>query len=171
MAEVPQPPPPPPEIFPEEEADGSFVRSRHREDAEMDITPMIDIVFLLLIFFLVASKMDESAAVRLPAARHGGAVAEDNSIVVIITKGQGERFVVARRDGRAFSGDLEQQEDEIAAYVEAGLSGTQPFDRPMQHIIVKAERQVKEREVARVAEAIGKVTELPTLHYAVLDTQ
>jgi biopolymer transport protein ExbD len=170
MAEVPQPPPPP-EAFPEEAADGSFVRPRHREDAEMDITPMIDIVFLLLIFFLVASKMDESAAVRLPPARHGGAVAEDNSIVVIITKGQGENFVVARRDGRAFSGDLEQQEDEIAAYVEAGLSGTQPFDRPMQHIIVKAERQVKEREVARVAEAIGKVTELPTLHYAVLDTQ
>ncbi len=32
---------------------------------------MIDIVFLLLIFFLVASKMDESAAVRLPPARHG----------------------------------------------------------------------------------------------------
>ena len=55
--------------------------------------------------------------------------------------------------------------------MEAGLAGTQPFDRPMQHIIVKAERQVKEREVARVAEAIGTVTDLPTLHYAVLDTQ
>jgi biopolymer transport protein ExbD len=137
----------------------------------MDITPMIDIVFLLLIFFLVASKMDESAAVRLPPARHGGAVAEDNSIVLIITKAAGDKAVVARRDGQAFSNDLEQQEDEIAAYVEAGLAGTQPFDRPMQHIIVKAERQVKEREVARVAEAIGKVTEMPTLHYAVLDTQ
>ena len=61
--------------FPDEAATESFVRPRRREDAEMDITPMIDIVFLLLIFFLVASKMDEAAAVRLaarPARRRGG---------------------------------------------------------------------------------------------------
>ena len=88
---------------------------------------------------------------------------------MIITKGQGEKSVVARRDGQPFSDDLERQEDEIAAYVEAGMAGSQPFDRPMQYIIVKAERQVKEREVVRVAEAIGKVTDSPTLHYAVLD--
>ena len=29
-------------------------------DAEMDFTPMIDMVFLLLIFFLVASKIDQA---------------------------------------------------------------------------------------------------------------
>ena len=42
-------------------------RKRRFDDAEMDITPMIDITFLLLIFFLVASKMDEGAT--LDAAR------------------------------------------------------------------------------------------------------
>ncbi len=158
-------------MFPEDEQPTPFIGKRRREDAEMDITPMIDIVFLLLIFFLVASKMDEAAAVRLPPARHGAAVAEDSAIVVIITKGQGEQSVVARRDGQPFSNDVTQQEAEIGAYIEAGMAGSQPFDRPMEYIIVKAERTVKEREVARVAEAIGKVTDTPTLHYAVLDSQ
>jgi len=44
---------------------------RQLEDTEMDITPMIDVTFLLLIFFIVASKMDESANVPLPPAAPG----------------------------------------------------------------------------------------------------
>ncbi|MCP4817216.1 MAG: biopolymer transporter ExbD, partial [Planctomycetaceae bacterium] len=39
---------------------------RREEDVEMDITPMIDVTFLLLIFFLVASKMSADQAVALP---------------------------------------------------------------------------------------------------------
>ena len=43
----------------DDEEDDSFVMPRRkRDDDEMDITPMIDITFLLLIFFVVASKMD-----------------------------------------------------------------------------------------------------------------
>ena len=46
-------------------------RGRFVCDAEMDFTPMIDMVFLLLIFFLVASKIDQATSVKLPPARHG----------------------------------------------------------------------------------------------------
>ena len=42
-------------------------RRRGGEDVEMDITPMIDVTFLLLIFFLVASKMSADQAVALGA--------------------------------------------------------------------------------------------------------
>ncbi len=40
-------------------------------DGELDITPMIDIVFLLLIFFVVCSKMTAEKSPRVPAAKHG----------------------------------------------------------------------------------------------------
>jgi biopolymer transport protein ExbD len=146
-------------------------RSRRLGDAEMDITPMIDIVFLLLIFFLVASKMDDAASVALPPARHGIAVADDNSVVVLVRKRGGDEVEVARRNGEAFSRDLREQESEIADYVAAGMRGSAPFGRPMQHIILKAERDVKEGDVARVAEAIGKATEQQLLHYAVLEAR
>ena len=135
----------------------------------MDITPMIDMVFLLLIFFLVASKIDQATSVKLPPARRGVAIAQENAIIVIVKKGSGNSVVVARRDGTAFSADLETQEEEIAAYVEAGLSGSPPFERPMDTIIVKAEGSVKEGDVARVAQAIGRVTDTPMLNYAVVE--
>lgn len=148
-----------------------LTRRRSMGDAEMDITPMIDIVFLLLIFFLVASKMDEEASVKLPPARHGVDIAQENAIVVIVKKGVGDTPLVMRRDGRPFSADVQQQETEIGTYVDAGLTGLPPFDAPMDSIILKAQGDVKEGEVARVATAIGKVTDIPVLNYAVLEEQ
>jgi biopolymer transport protein ExbD len=144
-------------------------RGRFVSDSETDITPMIDMVFLLLIFFLVASKIDESTSVKLPPARHGVSIAQENAIVVIIKKGAGNAVIVARRDGTPFSTDLATQDEEIATYVEAGLAGSPPFERPMDTIIVKAEGSVKEGEVARVAEAIGRATDTPVLNYAVVE--
>lgn len=147
-----------------------FPRRKHRQnDAEMDITPMIDIVFLLLIFFLVASQMDEAATVKLPPAERGISVSQENAIVIIVKKNERGDVMVARRDGEPFSNALEEQETEVGDYVDAGLSGTGPFDRPMESIIVKAQGDVREGEVARVAEAIGRVTDIPVLHYAVLE--
>ena len=52
------------------------VRGRAREDVEMDITPMIDITFLLLIFFLVCSTADQETTIEMAKARHGKGVGE-----------------------------------------------------------------------------------------------
>jgi biopolymer transport protein ExbD len=144
-------------------------RGRFMSDAEMDITPMIDMVFLLLIFFLVASKIDQATSVKLPPARHGIAVAQENAVIVIVKKGAGDSVVVARRDGSPFAAEVAAQDEEIGAYVEAGLAGSPPFERPMDTIILKAEGNVKEGDVARVAQAIGRVTETPVLNYAVVE--
>ena len=42
----------------------------------MDMTPMIDITFLLLIFFLVSSHPDQATSIALPKAQHGDAVSQ-----------------------------------------------------------------------------------------------
>ncbi|MCU0961592.1 MAG: biopolymer transporter ExbD [Pirellulaceae bacterium] len=144
-------------------------RRRFISDAEMDITPMIDMVFLLLIFFLVASKIDQATSVKLPPARRALAVAQETAIIVLVKKGADNAVVVARRDGSPFAADLTTQETEIAAYVEAGLTGSPPFERPMDSIIIKAEGNVREGEVARVAQAIGRVADTPVLNYAVVE--
>ena len=57
---------------------------RREEDVEMDITPMIDVTFLLLIFFLVASKMSADKAVSLPEARAGIPISATNSVVLVL---------------------------------------------------------------------------------------
>jgi biopolymer transport protein ExbD len=126
-------------------------------------------VFLLLIFFLVASKIDQATSVKLPPARRALAVAQETAIIVLVKKGADNAVVVARRDGSPFAADLTTQETEIAAYVEAGLTGSPPFERPMDSIIIKAEGNVREGEVARVAQAIGRVADTPVLNYAVVE--
>lgn len=159
--------------------EGTMLPKRSRDDTEMDITPMIDVTFLLLIFFLVASKMEESAKVDLPPARAGTEVNAAEAIDIIVRKGKGEEAQVLRVDGSPFtSGDLQKQEEEIGEYIEAGLAGTTPFTAPKKYIVVRAEGEVREGEVHRVMEAIGRATEdrsddkaISVLYVAVLNVE
>src|SRR5436190_4607554 len=59
---------------------------RSIESGEMDITPMIDCTFLLLIFFLLTSSSSTKSAVPLPIARHGAEAAEADAIIITIAK-------------------------------------------------------------------------------------
>jgi biopolymer transport protein ExbD len=122
-------------------------------DDELDITPMIDIVFLLLIFFLVSSKMNAEQAVELPKARHGSVIAAKESVVLLMKRGTGEQAEVLRADGRPFSRDQEQQAAEIAEYVARGL------DSGKQHVIIRAEGSVRHGEISRVNAAVSEALE------------
>lgn len=149
--------------------DGIRPRSKRKlDDAEMDITPMIDITFLLLIFFLVASKMDTPAAVKLPEARNGGAVGTRNSVVVTILQ-EGDKAVIYKGEAGPGSSltakDPIEQESEIAAYIESVMQE----DQTKTAVLIKAEKQVKHREVGRVAKAVSRVTEVQQLHVAVME--
>ena len=142
----------PPEEMPEVEED--FMRPRSLEcDDELDITPMIDITFLLLIFFLVSSKLSPEQAVDLPKARNGGVVAAKESVVIVMRRGTGDQAEVKRADGSPFSSELEQQNEEIAEYVQKG------FDAGKKHVIIRAEGSVRHGEVGRVSGAISESME------------
>ncbi|MCA8994351.1 MAG: biopolymer transporter ExbD [Planctomycetaceae bacterium] len=52
-------------------------------DDEMDITPMIDVTFLLLIFFMVTSKMNQVKG-DLPPAKNGLGVNAKDAIVISV---------------------------------------------------------------------------------------
>jgi biopolymer transport protein ExbD len=58
------------------------------EDIEMDMSPMIDMVFLLLIFFIVASQIiDEKPKVRVPeAAAATKPEKTDDRLMITVTK-------------------------------------------------------------------------------------
>lgn len=141
---------------------------RKLEEAEMDITPMIDITFLLLIFFLVASRVDSDTEVPLPPAATGTAVATKNSVMLSLTRGPGDSVTIYKADGakqgtELSSSDPADQESEIASYVEEAMT-----NENKETVILKAEKSVKHREVARVAKAIGLV-DGARLYVAVLE--
>jgi len=162
----------------EELEDFSAFRTRKStyQDAEMDITPMIDITFLLLIFFLVASKMEESADVQLPPARHGSSVSTQTSVYVTVARGDSDRARIFKGDSTKdslllTSTNLVDQEKELGAYIQAQFDA----DAMKNSVIINAEKGVQHREVARVAQAVGAVEGVHEnaiqLHVAVLEVQ
>jgi biopolymer transport protein ExbD len=131
----------------------------------MDMTPMIDCTFLLLIFFVVSSKIEPEAAVPLPPARYGAAVDPTKCIILTVAKASETEVAVYLADGKKgepLLGDQEAQAREIRDLVEAGLI------EGRNNVLIKAERGIKHREVSRVAAAATQL-EGVTLNVAVLE--
>ena len=144
------------------------------EDTEMDITPMIDITFLLLIFFIVSSKMDPSSNVPLPPAATGVAVPVRQSVIISVGPGDtaDAPAKVYKGDGInpefAFEdGDLQAQEEAIGAYVEDAMEE----DPQLTYVLIKASKGLKYREVSRVQEAVSTSDMVKQLHIAVVEIQ
>jgi biopolymer transport protein ExbD len=134
-----------------------LTRRRKLEEADMDITPMIDMTFLLLIFFIVTSKMGPKAGIELPPARQGVAAVEKNT--VILTVGPGDPFAkVYRGDSTdpkdAFAGgSAEDQENLVVAYIESEVGKSAGRKKA---VLLQAEGGLKHREVARIAKAAAR---------------
>lgn len=67
---------------------------RHSEEPDVNLTPMIDVVFLLLLFFMVSTSFirESSLKVDLPEAS-GQALAEQEAPIDIIIRANGEVLV------------------------------------------------------------------------------
>lgn len=133
------------------------IKKKKNEDADLDITPMIDVVFLLLIFFMVTSTMDDQKAANVPPAVHGvGADANKATIVSVVADEAGGV-------GRVILGDDPGGEeivnlDLVRRHVQAG------FNEGKELVIIKAERDVKE---GRVQEVLKVLADIDGLKFAI----
>ncbi|MEX2174780.1 MAG: biopolymer transporter ExbD [Pirellulaceae bacterium] len=146
-------------------------RRRVAEEAEMDITPMIDCTFLLLIFFIVTSKMNAETPIDLPIARHGGAVVIKESIIITVMKGEGDEALIykgetATPENLIEGANLVAQEEALARYIEQQANSSPP----KRNVLIKGSKGIKFKEIDRVARA-AKRSEVEQLYVAVLETQ
>lgn len=144
-------------------------RKRPQEDTEMDITPMIDCTFLLLIFFTVTSTPDAQTALNLAPAKYGVGVSQRDSIIISIAdNGESQPASVYLADGKVgepLSGTPADQEAAIRKAVEEGLA------EGKKDILIKAEQGVLHRDVSRVAAAAGGVSDTVKLNLAVMESK
>ncbi len=137
------------------------------EESEMDITPMIDCTFLLLIFFLVCSRINQQAAISVPPAHNGVILSAREAVILTITVGNTPTASVYKGDGAVTANvisnaDPVAQEQEITRFVETTMRTEQKTS-----ILVKAEKKVKHREVARVIKAATQGIDIQKVHVAV----
>jgi len=158
--------------------EGEIMPARKRpEEGDLDITPMIDITFLLLIFFIVTSNLQQQTAAQVPQAKHGTTVSSIDSAVITMTAGEAEgRATVYLADGispesRAEENDLNIQEEEISQYVEQSFAGTTASGVPKRHLLIKADGKVPYGEVERVALAATRSGVVDTVERLYLGVQ
>ncbi len=125
-------------LFPENGA----VKKKPAE-AELDITPMIDVTFLLLIFFRVTSTMQPDPAVVVPEAKNGQGVDSQNAVIISILM-QNERPKIVCADGDGSEATL----DEVTRYTSDEIGAGK------ERVIIKADRAVPYGTLQEVAQAV-----------------
>ena len=145
-----------------ESADGIELpkRKRNSDDGELDVTPMIDVTFLLLAFFVVVSKMDPQANVPLPMASYGESISEKETVTIILTVDEsGKEPKIFLGTGMVDeelvpAGDEEDQKQVIADYVEREMTN----DPAKNAVLIKAAGDCKTGMVEFVKKGVAKST-------------
>lgn len=86
-------------------------RSR-REDLNLDLMPLIDVVFLLLIFFLITTsftrpKQESKIPVNLPSGVSGAEASTEEPVVIVVTAEGDVRFEETQIEGDTLQAKLE----------------------------------------------------------------
>ncbi|WP_339734418.1 biopolymer transporter ExbD [uncultured Gimesia sp.] len=118
---------------------------------DLDITPMIDVTFLLLIFFMVTSTMQATQDSDVPVARHGVGVDTRGSTMVLVHNdgnGLNGTSVVELKEA---SGTTEVTLAELTAHIR------ERFQAGVVDVIIKADRGVPHGFVQEVTRAVTEV--------------
>lgn len=130
----------------EEIDEAPLVARRRPGEAELDFTPMIDVTFLLLIFFMVGAKMETTKPVDLPVSHAGQGIEVSKATALIL-----------RQD------DNPAVDKEPVVELETGLQATlaevrqivrSRADEGRREFIIRAERRVPNGLVQAVARAV-----------------
>ncbi len=115
---------------------------RRDDEPEVNLTPLIDVVFLLLIFFMVSTTFDREAELNIELPEADGKVTETEQFKVEISiDAQGHYFINNRR-----------VRDEKLATLKRALQDTVSGQREPK-LIISADRKTPHEAVIRAMDA------------------
>ncbi len=130
------------------------LRERKKSDYLVDITPLVDVVFLMLIFFMVSTsfKVASTLKLELPASQSKAQQTEQQEVVISVD-GSGQLFV---QDEPVEDGDLRRRVLNVSK------------GDPNMRVVLRADANARHRRVVYVLDTIralgmGKVG-IATMH-------
>lgn len=121
-------------------------------EEQLDMAPMVDVVFQLMTFLLITFNATVTAGVDLPEARSGRGVGESESFVLSVEPAAAPGGEVKVYDGPNPGPErLLGTSDAIRAAVERAVA------EGRVHIVLQAAGDVPEGEVLKIAGAVGEV--------------
>ena len=118
-------------------------KPRKLPETDIDVTPLVDCVFLLLSFFMLTSPMKGDPDRNVPAAAHGVGVDLQGTTAI--------RIVDAEPNPRILLDNRESTIDDIRPFVEAGVRKGHSL------VVIKADRKVPCGLVQKIAKAATAV--------------
>ena len=120
------------------------IKQPTRDEAAVDMAPMIDLVFLLLIFFMVASVVTEleKVEVQIPESKHAK-VPEDT---------KGRMMLSVDANNQIYAGTVPVTIEELKQLVEAELDLNEDL-----RILIRADRRVEYKTCKEIMIACGDV--------------
>lgn len=143
---------------------GAFAPKRKkRESSSVDMTAMIDLVFMMNIFFMVTSLVTALAEMDLPKAQHVAPVDLDDSLVLMIMPDdKGGSIVYFGEDQKNPLPESGQEERITAAVADSVRLGK-------ANLVIKGDKGLTMKEVGRIGAAVGSVEGVKP-YYAVTET-
>ncbi len=116
------------------------------EEPEISLTPLIDVVFTLIIFFVVTTTFDERAqlAVDLPRAGEPTVEVDQDPLVIVVN-----------REGRYFIGPNEVLGTDGEALM-AAIRAVAGEDRE-RRVVLRADAQAQHQSVVTAMDALGRL--------------
>ena len=72
----------------------NFRAGRHREEPDVNLTPLIDVVFLLLIFFMVSTTFNKQSEISIQLPQAAGETQQDKRVVIEVSIDAEGRYYV-----------------------------------------------------------------------------
>ena len=112
---------------------------RVEEDAAIDMTPMLDIVFIMLIFFIVTTVFVKEAGVDVNKPNGSLAVMPKNANI----------FIAVTEDGKVWMDKREIDTDSVRANLDRLMA-----EQPSDVIIIQADKEAEHGLVVEVMDQI-----------------
>lgn len=122
------------------------LRPQRKEDPDLNLTPLIDVVFLLLIFFMVSTTFDREAELKIQLPEAAGEERQEPQDPVEITIDAQGRYFVNRREV------VNRKLDTLKQALDKVLAGR--TDSPL---IISADRLTPHEAVIRAMDAASQL--------------
>jgi biopolymer transport protein ExbD len=141
-----------------------FARRSKHYDPEFDITAMVDLVFMMNIYFMVTFIMVNASGANLPRAMHCEPLDPQTAVIISVQRSPDGKsaavYLANDTKGTPLRGSAEQEQG-ILQHVEQGSKTGKSA------VLIKAERNVRLGDVFRIASTA--TAEGMSLHVAVLE--
>lgn len=114
-------------------------RNREEEDAAIDMTPMLDIVFIMLIFFIVTTSFVKEAGIQVNKPEANQATKEPSANI----------FIAIRDNGEIWMDKRQVEVERVAANLERMLA-----EQPTDLVVIQADEEAKHGRVVEVMDQV-----------------